>query len=465
MSELYFKVADDKVSLIQHEGGNVIKTDKVTIANANEAIFNKFGYYHKEEVEPERPLEEEGFKIFDDGYVVIEVGEHKILHRQYRKLKIVDDGMPEIGENQEFVSDEWVATETEYKHVYHVVTVEDTPPPELEENQVIWGEPKWVVDIESGRKYKKYDTRYIVDNPPELPEGLSFVDDYWEDDGITRTHIYPQTAIVVDNKPELQEGQQIVESHYEDTFNEEGTMIRTFYYEVRFVIDNPPSLEEGQQITNEYWDDDGITRTHIYEVRTVVDVMPTLEENQFIANDHWDDDGTTMTHVYEVWNRFDEKPTYDEATQRLIDTEEWDEFPEEKCVRRRYIVKDVIDEKPEDDPEGNFYFVEDGEEETDTQIIKKYKRVEKVWRVFSKLSLEMALFGIGKLDAYDAFIDSLEIPNEFGQKVPLRRFYNQANDLKENHKLFKPFYAQALAAIGLTEEQGEEILNKSILVQ
>lgn len=435
MGELYFKVADDKLSLIQHEGGNVIKTDKVTINNANEAIFNKFGYYHKEEVEPERPLEEEGYKVFDDGYVIVDATDaegvvHKVLHRQYRKLKIVDDGMPEVSENQEFISDEWVETETEYKHVYHVVNVEDNPPA-LEEGQVIWGEPEWVVDLERGVKYRRYNTRFIVDNPPELPEGHSFVDDYWDDDGVTRTHVYAQTAIVVDNKPELQEGQEIVESHYEDTFNEEGTMIRTFYYKVRKVVDE----------------------------------MPTLEENQFIANEHWDDDGTTMTHVYEVWNRIDEKPTYDEATQRLFDTEEWDEFPEEKCVRRRYIVKDIVDEKPEDDPEGNFYFVEDGEEETETQIIKKYKRVEKVWRVFSKLSLEMALFGIGKLDAFDAFIDSLEIPNEFGQKVPLRRFYNQANDLKENHKLFKPFYAQALAAIGLTEEQGEEILNKSILVQ
>jgi hypothetical protein len=466
MDKRFFKVLSDGVTLVEHPGGQIV-TDKVCIDNPTEPIFNKFGYYLKEEFEEEHPQEEEGYKVFDDGYVVINDTDaegvvHKVLHRQYRKLKIIDDGMPEVGENQEFISDEWVETETEYKHVYHVVNIEDNPPA-LEEGQVVWGEPEWVIDLEHDVKYKRYNTRFIVDNPPELPEGHSFVDDYWDDDGVTRTHIYPMTAIVVDNKPELQEGQQIVDSHYEDTFDENGVMTRTFYYEVRTIVDNPPELEEGQQITNDYWDDDDTTRTHIYEVRKVVDEMPTLEDNQFIADEYWHDDGTTLTRVFNVWTRIDEKPTYDEETQRLIDTEEWAEFPEEKCVRRRYIVKDIVDVRPEDDPEGNYYFVEDGEEETETQIIKKYKRVEKVWRVFSKLSLEMALFGIGKLDAFDAFIDALAIPNEHGQTVPLRRFYNQANDLKENHKLFKPFYAQALAALELTFEQGEELLQKCVV--
>ena len=467
MDKRFFKVLSDGVTLEEHIGDQII-TDKVCIDNPTEPIFNKFGYYLQEEVEPERPLEEDGYKVFDDGYVIVDETDaegvvHKVLHRQYHKLKIIDDGMPEVGENQEFISDEWVETETEYKHVYHVVNIEDNPPA-LEEGQVVWGEPEWVIDLERDVKYKRYDTRFIVDNPPELPEGHSFVDDYWDDDGVTRTHVYPQTAIVVDNKPELQEGQQIVDSHYEDTLDENMVMTRTFYYEVRTIVDNPPELEEGQQIINDHWDDDGTTRTHTYEVRKVVDEMPALEDNQFIAEEHWDDDGTTLTHVFVVWTRIDEKPAYDEKTQRLIDTEEWDEFPEEKCVRRRYIVKNIVDNKPEDDPDGNFYYVADGEEETDTEIIKKYKKVDKVWRVFSKLSIEACMFELGLLDRYDAFIDGLEITNKFGQTVKLRRFYDQANDLKENHAFFKPYYNGALTALGLTEEQGEHILSKCVAV-
>ena len=49
--------------------------------------------------------------------------------------------------------------------------------------------------------------------------------------------------------------------------------------------------------------------------------------------------------------------------------------------------------------------------------------------------------------------------NKFGQMVKVRRFYNQANDLDEKHPLFKPYYKQALDALGLTEEEGDKLID------
>lgn len=416
-----FRIRDNGAAL--EAAPAIIDENNMRIENPSIKVYNRFGFFPKEVTEPEKPIEEEGYVVYDDGYKLSATEEGATyIKRCYRKLKIVDEGEPELGENQELVGDEWIESDTERTHVYHIVDIVDEPPA-LEEGQQIVGE-RWEVDLAAGVKRKIYEVRFIVDNPPELPEGQSWVDDYWEDDGITKTHVYV------------------------------GSM---------FVVDDPPKLEEGQEIVDKWYEDDPNTntRTWHYEVRTIVDPgMPELKENEFLGNEYWDDDGVTRTHVYEVWTKVDQVPEYNEETQRLITTDEWVENWEEKKLVRKYIVKDIIDERPADDPDGNFKYVEDGEEETETQIIKKYKKIDRVWRIFSKLDLELALHGIGKLEAFDAFIDSLEIPNELGGVAKVRRFYDTANELKENHALFKPFYMQALEAMGMTEEEGEAILSK-----
>lgn len=424
LTEQLFRVVDNGAGV--EPAPSVITENNLYIENPSIAVLNKFGYFPKELNESVRPEDQEGYVVIDDGYKLVEEDGVKYIKRCYRKLEIVDTDAPDLADNQELYKDEWVDTDTQRIHRYTVVELVDEPPTLEEGQQIISSD--WEYDLENLKKIRRYEVRFIVDQPPELPEGETFVDDYWDDDGVTRTHIYPRSMKVIDNKPVLEEGQQIVDSYFED---DDETNTRTYHYEVRKIVDHEP---------------------------------PELAENQFINSEFWSDDGVTREHIYDVWTRIDQKPEYDEATQRLIDDGEWEENPETKTITHKYVVKNIVDNKPEDDPDGNFYYVEDGEEETDTEIIKKYKKVEKVWRVFSKLSIEACMFEMGLLDRFDAFIDGLEITNKFGQTVKLRRFYDQANDLKENHEFFKPYYHGALTALGLTEEQGECILSKCVVV-
>ena len=365
----------------------VLKTKTAYINNPSDTVLNIHGYWPKKVVEA--PEEEEGYKVLDKGVQLENDPAHpgkKIwVANRYVKLRIVDEGAPEIDSDEEIYRDYWEEVNDTYQHVYVVLTVIDPGEPELE-------------------------------------EGQSIVSTDWNIDEEART--------------------------------------KTKVYNVRFVIDNPPELEEGQEVIEDHWEDDGVSYTHVYTVRRVIDNPPELEPNQFIYEDHWEDDGETKTHVYDVWTLIDNKP--EESDNTIIRDLGTEDDPKTKTRTHKYVVKTLIDDKPQDDPEGNFYYVPDGEEETDTQVVRRYRYVEKVWRRFSKMYLEAALFKIGKLDEFDAFIDSLTMKNDLGQEVSLRRFYDQANDLGENHPMFKPYYRKALEALDLTEEQGEEILQSCI---
>jgi len=521
-----FKIVNNGASL--EEAPASIVTPTIRIDNPSEAVYHKFGYWPKEEVEPVKPDEEEGYVVYDDGYKYIDDGNGgKIIKRIYRKLKIVDPGAPEIGPNQELYRDYWKETDTERIHVYVVLTIIDIKPTIDEEVQIIINlddPPEWDINEEAGTKtriYKVrtkvdnppvlepgqqiisdrweddgefyrhvYEVRFIVDNPPVLEPGQQVVEDHWEDDGVTRTHIYDKIMFVVDNPPELQPGQQIIDRYFTD---DEETNTRTWHYEVRFVVDNPPELAENEYIFEDHWEDDGTTRTHVYvthfridnppvlepgqeiieehweydeatrtethvyTVRFVVDNPPELAEDEFIYEDHWDDDGTTRTHVYDVWKMVDVAPDPVEG-KRVCPTDRWEDIPETKQRKRIYVLKTIIDEKPADDPDGDFWFVFDHEEETEDSIIFVYRKVFKEWRIFSKLKLEIVAFKMGLLSKLDEFLESEKLKNDLDQEVSLRRFYDQANELGEKHPLFKPYYHKALEALGLTEEQGEALL-------
>ena len=92
-----------------------------------------------------------------------------------------------------------------------------------------------------------------------------------------------------------------------------------------------------------------------------------------------------------------------------------------------------------------------------------YEKDARPPRVFSKLKLELVLFNLGLLDALDAFVDSQTIENEMGQKMPLRRAYNTANEFSEDNEYFAPYLGFAKEALGVDDAVVDEILNRCVV--
>ena len=375
----------------------------------------------------ECPPMEDGEELVEDYWDYDTVDDEEVYRRFFRIMKVVRD-MPEPKEDEVVVAewyddDEETNTRTWHRRILRVVDV----PPTLEDGQQIV-EDWWEDDEEAGTRTHRYSVRRIVDEPPVLEENDTVECEWWDDDGITRTH----------------------------------------RYEVHRRIDVPPVLAPGQDIVSDRWEvvDDSnpylIVHKRVYEVRLIVDELPELDESHFVNYEWWDDDGITRTHRYDVWElRDDPRPEVDETENRVTDLGIVDD-PENHRRGRQWLVRPIVRNKPEDDPDGDFKWVEDGEEDLGDRIEIKYRRVDKVWRRISKLALESALFKLGLLDRFDAFIDSIEIENDLGQKVKARRFYDQANELRERHPLFKPYYAAGLKALGLTEDEGDALLDQCV---
>ena len=100
--------------------------------------------------------------------------------------------------------------------------------------------------------------------------------------------------------------------------------------------------------------------------------------------------------------------------------------------------------------------------ETDDYVPTDPIPPERRYRTFSKLSLEQILFEKGLLDAVDAFIDSQTVTNEKGQTAPLRRFYNTAVVLRENHPLFSGYKDLLQRTLGLSDRDVEAILSRAV---
>lgn len=86
-------------------------------------------------------------------------------------------------------------------------------------------------------------------------------------------------------------------------------------------------------------------------------------------------------------------------------------------------------------------------------------RVAKQPRTLSKLKLELALLKRGKLAALDAFLDGTELA---GSGFMLRRFYDLANELREDDANFAPYLAAAKAALGVADAEAEAILAEAV---
>ena len=534
MNLFYRVVSRDKLDQATDE---LLVVGRMSYKNPSLGLLHRLGYWPKDPDIPEPPAEEEGYAVFDDGFSYKDDGAGgKLVTRRFRKLRIVDDGYPDLAEGQEIYRDEWVERGDEYVHEVTVLDIVDEPP-EVDESTHHLKSKTWRVDLDLRQKVAVYEVvRRVDDSPSELAEGEEFVEDRWgydtlpdgeevyrrftrvmkvvrdvpelaegeqvvdswyEDDEETNTRTYRYRVMrVVDEPPVLEEGQSVVDDWWDD---DEETNTRTHRYSVRRIVDEPPKLEENDTVEYEWWDDDGVTRTHryevhrrvdvppvlapgqdivgdhweddwsnpylvvhtrVYEVRLIVDEPPELDELHFVHHEWWDDDGVTHTHVYDVWElRDDPRPELDESENRIEDLGVVDD-PDRRTRGRKWLVRPIVRNKPEDDPDGNFKWVEDGEDDLGDRIEIRYRRVDKVWRRVSKLALEAALFQMGLLDTWDAFIDSIEVENDRGQKVGARRFYNQANELRENHPMFKPYYAAGLKALGLTEEQGDALLEQ-----
>jgi len=372
--------------------------------NAPIEVFHKLGYWPLEQWE--RPQEEEGYTILDDGYKYAELENgDKYVYRHIRKLQNADNP-PELADNQVIENDHWEEQGDKYVHVYPVWTVIDGGMPEVDESTHHYNGDEWVYDNENMTKthvyhvlervdnppelsdgmeivsdrwevvddkyVHRYEVRIIVDHPPVLEEGQQVLDFHWEDDGTYKTKVYDRIRFVVDNPPVLEEGQQII-NRYEES--DDGETV-TFAYEVRFIVDNPPTLEEGQEIVDEHWDDDGTTKTHVYEVRFIVDNPPELQENQYIYEDRWEDDGTTRTHVYVVITRVDNPPEVGE-NQELEDLG-WDLDLDAGTNTHNYRVWNIVDNPPElaEDEEAEDHWESDEENLTKTHVYKVWKIID-----------------------------------------------------------------------------------------
>ena len=126
-----------------------------------------------------------------------------------------------------------------------------------------------------------------------------------------------------------------------------------------------------------------------------------------------------------------------------------------------YGYKPVVDVPPSEPAPEGYHWHATGWSEDGEKIIRVYTAEENpppMPRTFSILRLETAIFQMGLTTAFDAFLDSQTVTNEQWQTVPLRRFYDRANDLREDHPLFAEYFAAAKTALDITDAQAEAIL-------
>lgn len=96
--------------------------------------------------------------------------------------------------------------------------------------------------------------------------------------------------------------------------------------------------------------------------------------------------------------------------------------------------------------------------------VYEYEKDAPVTHRYSKLLIESALFKTGLLEKLDEFVDSQFVENEFGQKMPLRRMYETANEFADDNPFFGKFIGVAKDALGL-DDKTLEILLASCLIK
>lgn len=196
-----------------------------------------------------------------------------------------------------------------------------------------------------------------------------------------------------------------------------------------------------------------------YKVCTRVDnPPPEVDKDHEILRDYWVIDGDNYVHKYVVVELVDNPPEYDPEHQRLEDLG-WHINEEETQKIHDYRVITIIDNGPEGELPPNHHWETHEERISETEIKIVYVAVPNQVLVISKMYLEIEIAKRGLLEKFDQFIDQLQLPvDDQGHTIPARRLYAQANVLKDDNPYFSAVFTQACAALGITEEEGREIL-------
>lgn len=73
---------------------------------------------------------------------------------------------------------------------------------------------------------------------------------------------------------------------------------------------------------------------------------------------------------------------------------------------------------------------------------------------YSKLKLETSLALMGKKQALDAFLDSIEVAPGY----TALEAWKSANVLSDNYPKFQEYYVAVLNALGMTKDEGDSLL-------
>lgn len=261
--------------------------------------------------------------------------------------------------------------------------------------------------------------------------------------------------------PAKKEGVKVIDCRYEYADLPDGTKKVIHVWKELIIVDEKPNVAEDSAIVEDHWEIQDDKYVHIYNVRRIVDNPPELGPNQFVKSVHWYDDGSARTAIYDVWTDISDECPEEQEGYRCVVTDTIDDAAA-KTRKKIFKMKKIVDVPPADDPNGTFYWVRGEEVETEDSIIVNYHQVLKQWRIFSKLKLEMLAFKMGFLSKLDQFLATETLTNGSGDRVSLKRFYDQANELYEKHELFQPYYTRILNILGFTVEEGEEILKQIV---
>ena len=118
---------------------------------------------------------------------------------------------------------------------------------------------------------------------------------------------------------------------------------------------------------------------------------------------------------------------------------------------------------PQEEPDEGYHwakgYVYDDNESSIVQLWLQEKDSPPSPRVFSRLYLEIAIARLGIIDQFDALLKSIEIEPGY----TAYRAFERANEISESFPNFNQYVASIKTALGLTDEDVEEVLSSSVM--
>ena len=78
-------------------------------------------------------------------------------------------------------------------------------------------------------------------------------------------------------------------------------------------------------------------------------------------------------------------------------------------------------------------------------------------KTYSKLRIKLALAKLGKLQLFESLLSTFEIADGYQALAA----WNDAQDISDGFDGFNEFYSTALSALGMTKEQGDQLLEQA----